>query len=903
MKSLKLDANQLIKNSNDNIERNIELLCPDHAGLCAQNILSQSRNLIEAVALLQYSIDHPNFNPDNGRDYILKATNELSQKGKQFEPFIKLHKYLQIVASHYTQDQFNSESLLIKYSNLLYDIKNAVKSLYNIEILRNIDDFPFVDRREEKYYLAIKEMVDSLPLDGAGPKNTYYIEKKVRRKHGLFEYVLSPANDKRTKFDRLTAYTLSDINDTHSFECRFIKKKLTYKGITTEIFFITEWTISIRPCELKKLAKVQNFDLSISRKSSGYSILMNELSTRNLNIFNFLNSDSFDEDIKTLFKPDNKVRKFLELSKENINKNDVGCNTLRYLLYICKHDIIKRQIARDPERCLGNTKLDQGCYAFETRPYSMSLRKHNPRLEDLLECLPGKCTNEELLKRALVVNTEDKKMLYTPIIELNKSFVTEPLIKAFNSQLNDRTKNNSIEIYDGYAYIKSYEEDTLSILRILKGKEGVGDSSYASLAMNYINTLPQNVIDEEKIEILNEGFTKSSVLLINGAAGTGKTTLIKHFSNIFKDKKILFLSCTNSSVQNLRIKVGRSSNHQFLTLESYRQKFENNTIQFNNYSILVIDECSMTENKVVKDVLKSHDFEKLLLVGDERQIESIKFGNWFGIANKLLSSKKELTYNHRTTNHNIKIMWDLVRDLDEKEAIYEKFISGGFNHELDEHLFDKMNDDEIILCLNYDGLYGINSINKYLQEKNNGAAVSWKVWTFKVGDKILFNETYYFRDFFYNNQKGIIENIEEKEDKVIFLISVDHEDTNNQGFETNIVWVKLEDNRDYYELIIDKDDDDDEEEESKKVLVVPFQLGYAISIHKSQGLEYDSVKVVMTKEVEEQISHNIFYTAITRAKKSLSIYCDKTSLEHIIKSFKKQSSEKDAKIIKEKYSL
>ncbi|WP_366123861.1 helicase C-terminal domain-containing protein [uncultured Campylobacter sp.] len=46
-------------------------------------------------------------------------------------------------------------------------------------------------------------------------------------------------------------------------------------------------------------------------------------------------------------------------------------------------------------------------------------------------------------------------------------------------------------------------------------------------------------------------------------------------------------------------------------------------------------------------------------------------------------------------------------------------------------------------------------------------------------------------------------------------------------------------------------------------------MAYAISIHKSQGLEYDSVKIVITREIEENISHNIFYTAITRAKKYL----------------------------------
>ena len=54
--------------------------------------------------------------------------------------------------------------------------------------------------------------------------------------------------------------------------------------------------------------------------------------------------------------------------------------------------------------------------------------------------------------------------------------------------------------------------------------------------------------------------------------------------------------------------------------------------------------------------------------------------------------------------------------------------------------------------------------------------------------------------------------------------------------------------------------------------VVPFQVAYAVSIHKSQGLEYDTVKVVITDEVDEMVTHNIFYTAITRAKNCLKIY-------------------------------
>ena len=53
---------------------------------------------------------------------------------------------------------------------------------------------------------------------------------------------------------------------------------------------------------------------------------------------------------------------------------------------------------------------------------------------------------------------------------------------------------------------------------------------------------------------------------------------------------------------------------------------------------------------------------------------------------------------------------------------------------------------------------------------------------------------------------------------------------------------------------------------------MPFQIAYAVSIHKAQGLEYDSVKVIITKDVDEMITHNAFYTAIlqiTRAKKAL----------------------------------
>lgn len=58
----------------------------------------------------------------------------------------------------------------------------------------------------------------------------------------------------------------------------------------------------------------------------------------------------------------------------------------------------------------------------------------------------------------------------------------------------------------------------------------------------------------------------------------------------------------------------------------------------------------------------------------------------------------------------------------------------------------------------------------------------------------------------------------------------------------------------------------DENHEVPETAVVPFQVAYAVSIHKAQGLEFNSVKIVITDEIEDHITHSIFYTAITRAR-------------------------------------
>ena len=82
--------------------------------------------------------------------------------------------------------------------------------------------------------------------------------------------------------------------------------------------------------------------------------------------------------------------------------------------------------------------------------------------------------------------------------------------------------------------------------------------------------------------------------------------------------------------------------------------------------------------------------------------------------------------------------------------------------------------------------------------------------------------------------------------------------------------------------------------------IIPFNLAYAISIHKAQGLEFESVKIVITSNIEDRISKNIFYTAITRAKNNLKVYWNSDSQTRIFDSFQKRNSNKDIAIIRQK---
>lgn len=186
---------------------------------------------------------------------------------------------------------------------------------------------------------------------------------------------------------------------------------------------------------------------------------------------------------------------------------------------------------------------------------------------------------------------------------------------------------------------------------------------------------------------------------------------------------------------------------------------------------------------------------------------------------------------------------------------------------VDDTLFTKSDEDEAILCLNYDGLYGINNINRFLQESNPHQAYQWGVQQYKVGDPVLFLESNRFHPLIYNNMKGDIIGIqihdagtpnERIEFEIALSKNIDKEE---------VLWYDLQyvgettNGNSIIRFYVFKTKDTDEENDSiSSRTTVPFQLAYAVSIHKAQGLEYNSVKVVITDEVDDLITHSIFLT-------------------------------------------
>lgn len=885
--------------------KNIDKFDGSERGLLAQNILSQLRNFVEYIALKELANGQDiEINPES----IKHAPNQLMPKSKA--GFIRrFHNFLQGVASHYTQTEENSERLMLKYFEILLRLKAHMKTVHGMDVLRNLDNFPIhTDSALQEYYEKIVEKIErpNTVRNVSTYRDRYYIQKIKPffvDNEVYYEVTYTIANEKVSKFDRVIAFTKLDILENYATNLTVIHDGIEVLGKKMPILIIDKWETSIRPCELNNFANIVGERSGIQSTHREYRNLMDYLTETRTNLVDVINfPESHYEFFSSYVLQDVKTINFLPVldkCRRMIQKNEVGENVCRYLLHTLNNRIIKLQRDRGSWKLRSDFNLHLGCKPFDSMPFSASLIGHNPHIADVFDCIDCSGREHELLARRIKNNAENSAILYNPIQDLPYSpEVLADYMSAYNKRLYLPKHNHRLlKIFNDQLYIEGYEADTIKIINELLAQSKQGIANYSNSVKSWLNSVSHNIDSQEKKEILTQLFENSRVAMIYGAAGTGKTRLIEHISDFFNDSKKLYLAKTNPAVENLRRRVGmRNQADNFLTID----KFKWRTNISKNYDLIVVDECSTVSNKDMVDILEIAKFKSLILVGDVYQIEAISYGSWFDIARAFLPETTlfELTVPYRTTNDDLIEFWGRVRNI--KDNMLEHMTDKGYTTNLDESIFDDPQDDEIILCLNYDGLYGINNLNKFLQGNNKNAPIEWGIHTYKIGDPVLFNETERFAPIIYNNLKGKLVDIQKFDEEIVFQVEIDRAINELQISGTDLKFIgSAENGNSIVSFVVKKQGNTDEDDESNDSLI-PFQVAYAVSIHKAQGLEYKSVKIVITNESEEMITHNIFYTAVTRAKEILKIYWTPETEKKVLESLKIKDGRMDARILASK---
>lgn len=894
---------QEILRIDDSICRHINNITRDSRGYVAQDVITDLRHFVEHIMLKIYANDQ---NLPDTYDNLCKGIDYVESRA-QYKRIKNFHDFLQMVVSHYKPDTENSERLMLKYYDYLFDIRKFLKEKYNFNVLHNLEKFPLdQDPKLQEYYEKISVEIERLQItNNCEKENRYYIQKVKPffvNQNKYYEVTFCEANDKSSKTDRLIAFTKICVMKNYASKLVINTSNISVLNKKMPVNIIVGWEISIRACEFKNYASIitgQKRDMG--RKET--ELICKYMTIKHLDLVDIvkLPEREYNDLIETI-KKQAKVWEFIEVlsySRRVIALNRAGENILRLLLFSMNNKLIKSQYNSNKSKYF-SMYLGNGCIPFDKIPFNFAPIGHTIRYSILLECIEYKDKMDQLMAHFIKNNAEVNGNIFTPLEELEKYGDIKTLIDQYNDRLYQKHRpRNEIRVQNGHAFIYSYVEDSDYIVDQLIQLSKSGVQNYSAAVDSWLNNENMSFYCDEKKNILKQIFSQSMVGVLYGAAGTGKSTFIKLLSLYFSDKEKLFLAQTNPAVDNLKRKVNVSQ-CEYMTIA----KFNANSRVKTDYDILIVDECSTVSNENMRKILEKASFKLLLLVGDTFQITSIRFGNWFSIAKNFLPSTSvyELTVPFRSSDKRLLELWNRVRNM--SDNVTELISRPEYSRRLDDTVFQKNKDDEIILCLNYDGLYGINNLNRFLQENNPNKPYKWGLFQFKKNDPILFNESDRFAPIIYNNMKGIIKGIkvsfdEAEGEKITFDIELDKIlnglDADGKDFEIVDIY---DSTNTVIRFSVYKRRSEEDEDDLTSNTIIPFQVAYAVSIHKAQGLEYDSVKIVITNEIDENISHSIFYTAITRAKKDLKIYWSPEVQKNVLSSIRPRNNNKDVALLK-----
>lgn len=452
--------------------------------------------------------------------------------------------------------------------------------------------------------------------------------------------------------------------------------------------------------------------------------------------------------------------------------------------------------------------------------------------------------------------------------------ITEEL---FLSSLENLEKNLLIVKREDRYYLKEmYESETLITkrFRMLSREEDIVIKDIDSKIKELENLFGITYNEQQFLAIKNS--LLKQFLIITGGPGTGKTTIMKGVTELYRtvnklsyeqlQEKIALLAPTGRAAKRMSEStlLRASTIHRFLKWQKETNKFQVNEYNKSRVEFVIIDEASMIDTYLMASLLKGISANcKILLVGDDHQLPSVGPGQ---VLHDLIESnslqKVELTELYRQgKDSNI---LTLAYDIRQGEVNEEVFNVG------DDLTFIKTTPDQVvdnvleitdtyqdlsykefqILCPMYKTIAGIDEINRHVQNKVNPKTKNKKELQygdviFRENDKVL-QLTNMPDENVYNGDIGIIKEIKTAPKKEIII-----------DFDGNIVKYTPSNFNN-------------------------FRLAYAISIHKAQGSEFDVVIIPIVRNFNKMLYRKLIYTGITRSKKKLYLIGDINALKYAV---------------------
>ena len=440
--------------------------------------------------------------------------------------------------------------------------------------------------------------------------------------------------------------------------------------------------------------------------------------------------------------------------------------------------------------------------------------------------------------------------------------------EVLDEVLADLNESGEIRIIDRRIYLEKYYTEEENIAYNLKKID-----SYEPTKVDNIVEKLQNLesklgidynTDQEKaiMTALNNNIT-----IISGGPGTGKTTIINAITKLYIEENNLGPADIMESIALLAPtgraskKLSTSTSLPAYTIHRYLKWYKDNDSFFYNeynktpHKLIIVDEVSMIDIDLFDALLKGISSNvKLILVGDINQLPSVGPGL---ILEDLINSEY---FNYVPLNQ-------IYRQSDNSYIPYlAKEIK---NRELSEEFLSKKDDYSFIPAKKEQVKDVLEQIIKYSLEKGINEAKMQILAPMYKGENGIDNLNLILQKI-YNprsaNKNEIIygEVIYREGDKVLQTVN----DLDKNVFNGDIGFIKSIDPK---EIIIDF--------EGNKVTYQKKDLkqikhAYAITIHKSQGSEFEHVIMPIVSSYYKMLYNKLIYTGVSRAKKSLTIIGD-----------------------------